>query len=78
MYDKLRNWYETFQADAYTLSVVGALVDIAESADLVLDGHDPDEDGITQEARDCLVALADLETALDDADAAQEAAGCLT
>ena len=31
MYDRLRAWFETFDADPYTMGVVGALVDAAET-----------------------------------------------
>ena len=66
MYDKLRQWFETFDADPWTHSVVAALVDVAESAREVFDGHQSIDDGLTREASEAIAALEDLETALDD------------
>ena len=65
-YDKLRIWFDTFEADPFTMAVVGALVDVAESAREVFDGHDSTDDGLSRESREAIEALEDLETALDD------------
>lgn len=67
MYEKLREWYETFHADQFTMNVVGALVDVAESAAVVFDGHQSTDDDLSETAREAIEALEDLETALDDA-----------
>lgn len=66
-YDKLREWFDTFEGDPFTVAVVGALVDVAESARSVFDGHQSIDDGLSQDAREAIEALEDLDTALDDA-----------
>jgi hypothetical protein len=67
-YDRLLAWFDTFESDAFTVAVVGALVDVAESAAQVFDGHQSIDDGLSQEAREAIEALEDLETALSDAE----------
>lgn len=67
-FDKLREWFDTYDGDAFTVAVVGALVDVAESARIVFDGHQSCDEGLSQDAREACQALEDLETALDDAD----------
>ena len=65
-YDRLREWFDTFESDPFTVAVVGALVDVAESAREVFDGHQSIDDGLDPSAREAIEALEDLETALDD------------
>jgi hypothetical protein len=65
-HDKLRTWFDTFESDPFTVAVVGALVDVAESASEVFAGHQSCDDGLSQSAREAIEALEDLETALDD------------
>lgn len=67
MYEALRAWFDTFDSDPYTVAVVGALVDVAESAAILMDGHDSTDDGLSRDAREALEALEDLEEALGDA-----------
>ena len=67
-YHKLRLWFETFtDSDPFTMDVIGALVDVAESASIVFAGHQSCDDGLSQNAREAIEALENLETALDDA-----------
>ena len=68
MHEKLRAWFDTFDGDPFTQAVVGALVDVAESAAIVFDGHQSIDDGLSQEAREAITALEDLESALNDAE----------
>lgn len=65
-HDKLRTWFDTFDADPLTVAVVGALVDVAESAAEVFAGHQSTDDGLGRSAREAIQALEDLESALDD------------
>lgn len=67
-YDKLREWFDTYEGDPFTVAVVGALVDVAESTRTVFRGHQSCEDGLSHDAREACEALEDLETALDDTD----------
>jgi len=67
-YDRLREWFDSFDGDPFTVAVVGALVDLAESTRCIFDGHQSTDDGLSQDAREAVAALEDLETALDDAD----------
>lgn len=68
-YNKLRAWFETFtDSDQYTMDVIGALVDVAESASFVFAGHQSMDDDLSQDAREAIEALENLETALDDAE----------
>jgi len=69
MHQKLREWFETFQADEFTMGVVGALVGVAESAAVVFDGHQSCDDGIGEDAREAIEALEDLGAALTDQEA---------
>lgn len=66
MYGRLRAWFETFEADEFTMEVVGALVDVAESCAVVFDGHQSCDDGLGADAREAIAALEDLETVLSD------------
>ena len=66
-YDRLREWFDSFDGDPFTVAVVGALVDIAESARGVFDGQQSTDEGLSQDVREAVAALEDLETALDDA-----------
>jgi hypothetical protein len=68
MHDRLRSWFDTFDGDPFTVAVVGALVDVAESASEIFAGHQSVDDGLSQSAREAIEALEDLETALDDAE----------
>ena len=68
MYDKLRSWFDTLEADPFTVAVVSALVDVAESSSQVFAGHQSIDDGLSPEAREAIEALEDLETALSDAE----------
>ena len=73
-YKKLRAWFETFtDADPFTMNVIGALVDVAESAGHVFAGHQSMDDGLSLDAREAIEALENLETALDDAEIDAEA-----
>ena len=65
MYDELRAWFETFQADPYTEAVVAALVDCAETL--------RNADGMIGEplGTEAHQALKDLETALSDRETAR-------
>jgi hypothetical protein len=62
MYDDLRAWFETFQSDEFTVAVVGALVDAAETLRLIESfygkpwKHTNNPDWI--EARDAVAAVA--------------------
>lgn len=74
-HNKLRAWFETFtDSDSFTMDVIGALVDVAESAGHVFAGHQSIEDGLSQDAREAIEALENLEAALDDAEVEKEAA----
>ena len=67
-HSKLRAWFETFtDSDPFTLDVIGALVDVAESTGHVFAGHQSMDDGLSLDAREAIEALENLETALDDA-----------
>lgn len=78
-HNKLRAWFETFtDSDPFTMDVIGALVDVAESAGHVFAGHQSCDDGLTAHAREAIEALEDLETALDDAEIETAAAGMST
>ena len=73
-HNKLRAWFETFtDYDPFTLDVIGALVDVAESAVHVFAGHQSMDDGLSLDAREAIEALENLETALDDAEIEKEA-----
>lgn len=67
-YDKLREWFDTYDGDPFTVAVVGALVDVAESARTLMADHQSCDDDLSQDAREACEALEDLETALDDAE----------
>lgn len=74
-HSKLRAWFETFtDSDPFTMDVIGALVDVAESAGHVFAGHQSCDYGLSQGAREAIEALENLEAALDDAEIEQEAA----
>lgn len=60
MYDKLRAWFETYKSDPYTETIVGALVDCAETL-WQADGRLGEPLG--KEAKE---ALETLDSALDD------------
>ena len=62
MYDELRAWFETFQSDEFTVAVVGALVDAAETLRSIEDFYgkpwkDTDNPDWL-EARDAVAAVA--------------------
>jgi hypothetical protein len=66
MYDELRAWFETFQADSYTEAVVAALVDCAETL--------WQADGMIGEplGSEAHQALGDLQAAISDRESATE------
>lgn len=67
---KLGDWFETFQSDPFTVAIVGALVDCAESLQGIIDTSPFAPEDMPPHGQKAVEALSELEDALNDVEAA--------